>query len=80
MNPSDPLAEIWQEKQRLRTALEQSRERLQEHAHRLVAPSSTATGRMGIIATAISGGMAAVEGIRMGMGFVRAVRGLFHRK
>ncbi|MCF0196921.1 MAG: hypothetical protein HUK03_06795 [Bacteroidaceae bacterium] len=80
MATNDPLLEIQQEKQRLNAELEQSRQAMRDCVRKLVEPGPRPVGRIGTFSSIITNGMALVEGVRLGLGIVKAVRSLFYRK
>lgn len=77
---TDPLQELQQEKARIRRELDKSRERLGEQAHSLFAPAPQAVGSFQRATNIISQGWTIYEGIRIGLGFIRASRSLFRRR
>ena len=78
-NQIDALAAIRQEKERVRAQLRQSNKKISAVSQRIFEPVPATSNRIIGASRLVSNGLAIYEGLRMGSGFIRAVRTFFRR-
>ncbi len=74
---TNALLAIRNEKELLRKQIRLSGRRISSNLHEVLAPVPRATTRAQGFGQMVSHGLAIYEGVRMGVGFIRAFRGLF---
>ena len=76
----DALAAIRQEKQRVLQQLKGSGRQITTVSQRIFEPVPTTSNRILGVSRLVSNGVAIYEGLRMGSGFIKAVRTLLRRR
>lgn len=76
-NQADILLALRGEKEKLRKELRSSKKRMSDNMHELFAPVPATTNKVQGISRMVSNGIAIYEGLRIGLSFIRATRGLF---
>lgn len=76
-NQADILLALRNEKEKLRKELRTSHKRMTNNMHELFAPAPATTNKVQGFSHMISNGLAIYEGLKIGLGFIRATRGLF---
>ncbi len=76
----DALAAIRQEKERILRELRGSTRQITAVSQRIFEPLPNTSNRIVGVSRLVSNGLALYEGLRMGTGFVRAVRSMFGRR
>ncbi len=75
----DALAAIRHEKELVRAQLRQSNKKISAVSQRIFEPVPATSNRIIGASRLVSNGLAIYEGLRMGSGFIRAVRTFFRR-
>ena len=76
----DALEAIRREKEHIRSQLRQSNKKINAVSQRIFEPLPATSNRIVGVSRLVSNGLAVYEGLRMGSGFIRAVRTFFHRQ
>ena len=76
----DALAALRSEKERVLVKLRKSGRNITSVSQRIFEPVPTTSNRILGVTRLVSNGLAIYEGLRMGNGFIRAVRTFFRRK
>jgi len=76
----DALAAIRQEKQKVLKELRSSGKKITAVSQRIFEPVPTASNRIMGVSHLVSNGLAIYQGLRMGSGFIKAVRTFLRRR
>lgn len=72
------LETIAQQKAKLRQQIQQRKDTMTILAKEIVAPVAPATGKAGLMMRAFNTGMAAFDGVMLGLKIIKRMRKLFH--
>lgn len=77
---NDPLAQIRNEKRRLRNEIEQCRANITMQARELVAPVPKASAKMQMVSKVLGRGMAVMQGVLIGIKAFRSIQKIFRKR